>query len=119
MKYIIISLLVLIAIYVFKTRAAGDSTQTKEVKVLINPTIIDVRSQEEFNSGHIDGAILIPHDKIKELISSKVKDKKTNIVVYCRSGHRAGLAKKYLDELGYENVENYGSMAQAKKLLNK
>ena len=68
-------------------------------------TIIDVRSEQEFNDGHVKGAINIPHNQIEENMSilDKLKDK--TLVVYCRSGRRAGLFEKVLLEKGY-NVKH-------------
>lgn len=68
--------------------------------------IIDVRSPQEYEEGHVDGAILIPEYEIKKSIENKVKDKNQNIVVYCSSGTRSKKAQKSLKKLGYENVYN-------------
>lgn len=77
---------------------------------------IDVRTNEEFASGHVDGAINIPHTEIAKEISKLTTDKSAPIKLYCRSGHRAGLAKTALEELGYTNVENLGGLEDAKKV---
>lgn len=68
--------------------------------------IIDVRSPQEYEEGHINGAILIPEYEIEKSIESKVRDKNQNIVVYCSSGSRSKKAQKILKKLGYENVYN-------------
>ena len=75
-----------------------------------NAIIIDVRTQEEFDSGHIDGALLIPVDVIDEKIEENVADKKTSIIVYCRSGNRSKTAADILINHGYENVYDLGSI---------
>jgi len=95
------------------------ANEKPEVKKLKNPVVIDVRTKAEFDAAHIDGAILIPYDQIKEKISEYVKDKNTEIALYCRSGRRSGIATTVLKELGYKNVENYGSMQSATNLLKK
>lgn len=69
-------------------------------------TIIDVRSKQEYDEGHIDGAILIPEYEIKEKVENIVKNKDEKILVYCSSGTRSKKAKEELEDLGYKNVYN-------------
>jgi phage shock protein E len=80
--------------------------------------LIDTRTQEEFNAGHMPGAKLIPYDQIKFKIANIAPDKSTPILLYCRSGRRAGVAEKVLKDLGYENVKNVGGLAQIKAFVN-
>ncbi|MCM8542852.1 MAG: rhodanese-like domain-containing protein [Lentisphaeraceae bacterium] len=75
---------------------------------------IDVRTTEEFNAGHIEGALHIPYETIGKEISKHIKDKNTTIKVYCKVGGRAGIAKKTLDKMGYKKVINAGGY---KKIL--
>jgi len=81
--------------------------------------LIDVRSQDEWNSGHINGAIHIPVDRIEHKISQHVPNKSNPINLYCLSGSRASSAKSILVRLGYERVANLGGMNNARKLLQK
>ncbi len=81
------------------------------------PIVIDVRSEAEYDTGHIEGALLIPHDQIADKIGEQVKDKKQKILLYCKSGGRAGLALKTLEGLGYTDVENLGGLEDARKHL--
>ena len=69
---------------------------------------IDVRSAEEFNAGHLQDAINIPHDQILERIQSVSPDKDAPINLYCRSGRRAESALNELKKAGYTNVTNHG-----------
>ncbi|BCD99034.1 rhodanese-like domain-containing protein [Marinagarivorans cellulosilyticus] len=69
---------------------------------------IDVRTQEEFNSGHIEGSALIPYEVIADHIASITEDKNADIRVYCRSGRRSEVAKDVLKAMGYANVINEG-----------
>ena len=69
---------------------------------------IDVRSAEEFNTGHLQGAVNIPHDKIIEGVKAIGSDKDAPINLYCRSGRRAEAALTELKKAGYTNVTNYG-----------
>lgn len=84
-----------------------------------DPVIVDVRSDKEYQAGHIEGALHKPHDRIDESISSLLPDKSRHIVLYCGSGKRAGIAKEKLEELGYTNVENAGGYEDMRKRLAK
>jgi|GEM_PF-6862097 len=79
--------------------------------------VIDVRTEGEWKAGHIQGAILIPYNQIMSRIGAVTKDKSAPIALYCRSGRRSGIALKALKELGYVNVENLGSLKEARKEL--
>lgn len=79
------------------------------------PIVIDVRSQSEWDSGHVSRAVHIPHTEIAERISEVTADKDAKIVVYCAVGGRAGMAKTTLEELGYTNVENGGGFDDVKE----
>ena len=70
---------------------------------------IDVRTAEEYESGHLPDAHNIPHDAIAAGIEALVPDKSKPIKVYCGSGRRAGLALQTLESLGYTAVSNEGS----------
>ena len=71
--------------------------------------VIDVRTKQEYDQGHLKNAVNIPYDEIKGKIKNHVKDINENIIVYCRSGRRSGIAKKNLDDMGYKNVINAGA----------
>ena len=72
--------------------------------------ILDVRTQEEYDEAHIDGAILIPDYEIAVKAESVLKDKDQLILVYCRSGRRSKLAAAALVKLGYTNVKEFGGI---------
>lgn len=67
-----------------------------------NTVIIDVRSSEEYNEGHIKNAINIPLDEIKDINYNK----ETNIILYCATGVRSSEAAKELSSLGYTKIYN-------------
>ena len=69
---------------------------------------IDVRSAEEFNTGHLQDAINIPHEQILDRIQAVSPDKDAPINLYCRSGRRAEVALNALKKAGYTNVTNHG-----------
>ena len=76
---------------------------------------IDVRTPEEYATGHLDGATNIPYDKIAERIAALVPGKDTEIHLYCRSGRRSGLALQTLRDLGYTKVINEGAYEKLRK----
>ncbi|MEZ6134597.1 MAG: rhodanese-like domain-containing protein [Pirellulaceae bacterium] len=76
--------------------------------------VIDVRSESEWESGHVSQAFHIPHTEIAERISEVTTDKAAKIVLYCAVGGRAGKAKTELEKLGYTNVENGGGYDDVK-----
>ena len=69
---------------------------------------IDVRSAEEFNAGHLQNAVNIPHDKIIDGVKALGSDKDAPLNLYCRSGRRAEAALTELKNAGYTNVINHG-----------
>jgi phage shock protein E len=81
------------------------------------PNIIDVRTAQEWNNGHLDGAVLIPYERIGEGIGAVVKDKSQRIYLYCRTGHRSQIARKALEKLGYKDIVNLGSLEDAAKTM--
>ena len=83
------------------------------------PVLIDVRSPQEYAAGHLDGARLMPYDAIGSLIESQVPDKRTRVLLYCRSGGRSEMARETLVALGYANVENLGGLQAAAGKLQK
>ena len=72
--------------------------------------ILDVRTEEEFNEAHIEGAVLIPDYEISAKAESILTDKEQLILVYCRSGRRSKNAAKELATLGYTNVKEFGGI---------
>ena len=79
-------------------------------------TVIDVRTEAEWNTGHLEGALHIEWQDILKVPSDIQKDEE--IFLYCRSGNRSGKATKILLEAGYVNAKNAGSILNASELLN-
>ena len=69
--------------------------------------ILDTREQDEFDEGHIPGAILIPYTEIENKAEEMLPDKDKLILVYCRSGRRSKIAAESLAKLGYTNVKEF------------
>ena len=72
--------------------------------------IIDARTQEEYDQGHIPGAILIPEYEIADRAEKELPDKDQLILVYCRSGRRSKIAAEELVKLGYTNIKEFGGI---------
>ena len=72
--------------------------------------LLDVREQDEYDAGHIPGAILIPYTQIEEKAEEILQDKEKQILVYCRSGRRSKIASESLAKLGYTNVKEFGGI---------
>ena len=72
--------------------------------------ILDTREQDEFDEGHIPGAILIPYNEIENKAEAMLPDKDKLILVYCRSGRRSKIAAESLSKLGYTNVKEFGGI---------
>ncbi len=68
--------------------------------------LIDVRSNQEYEEGHLTGAINISVYNIEKEIQNVVKNKSDTIIVYCSSGGRSKEAKEILERLGYDEVYN-------------
>lgn len=72
--------------------------------------LLDVRTLEEYNELHIEGALLIPSTEIKDRIETQIPDKSTPIIVYCRSGNRSKKASEQLISMGYRHVFDLGGI---------
>ena len=120
MKKVIILLLA-----VMMLTACGQDTEKDQGAVYMNITaeeakqimdseesyiILDVRTQEEYDQGHIPGAIVISHEEIAEKAENVLTDKDQLILVYCRSGRRSKIAAEALVELGYTNIKEFGGI---------
>ena len=102
----------------FKEMLAGVKTKIKEVSVKeVNDelgrdndpslsTLIDIREKEEWDEGHLKGAIFLPRGFLEIKIEKTVPDKETPVILYCAGGVRSALATQSLIELGYKNVSS-------------
>lgn len=69
-----------------------------------NGILVDVRSPQEYEEGHVDGAICLPHYEIYKTAEKKLQNKQQIIVLYCKSSTRSNKAYKILKKMGYLNV---------------
>jgi sulfur-carrier protein adenylyltransferase/sulfurtransferase len=81
-----------------------DATQARERIESGEPVVVDVREQEEWDEGHIPGAVHVPRGHLESRIERLAPDRERPVVVYCSAGNRSAFAAKTLAELGYEDV---------------
>lgn len=116
-KILLVSFMVAFASLVWAGGSAepGAAINAADAKALLQSdstvVLLDVRTPQEFEQAHIKGAILLPYDQITATSAAAVIAKPgTTVIVYCRSGHRAGIAAKTLHELGYQDIRNLGGI---------
>ena len=85
--------------------------EAKEMMDTQDVIILDVREQDEYDSGHIPSAVLLPVGTIDEETAAEViPEKDSTVLVYCRSGNRSKTASSTLAELGYTNIYEFGGI---------
>ena len=117
--------LVFLLLAVMMLTACGQNTENDQGVVYVNITseeakqimdseegyiILDVRTQEEYDQGHIPGAIVISYEEIETRAEEVLTDKDQLILVYCRSGRRSKIAAEALVEQGYTNIKEFGGI---------
>lgn len=112
-KYIILLTTIVISSTIASLVFAGQTAEMSQVQLikhLSTPAsevvVLDVRSKKEFDQGHIEGAINISHDQVKENLAKLTQYKDKTVVVYCRSGRRAGVAETILAENGFNKLRH-------------
>lgn len=96
-----------------KLKAEYKKITQEEAKKIIdseNIIVLDVRTQQEYDEGHIKNAILLPVTEIDKKAEAILKNKNEKIFVYCRSGNRSQTASKLLIEMGYTEVYDFGGI---------
>ena len=96
----------------------GITREVEELKKIPNAVLLDVRTEDEYKSGHIPGGINIPVEKIAD-IEKIVQDRGTPVFVYCLRGTRSRRAAGILRSLGYTNVKSIGGIASYKGEIEK
>lgn len=81
--------------------------------------LIDVRSPDEFASGHIEDAVSLPLDRVASGIGAIVADRNAPVIVYCRSGARSASARQQLLAMGYAHVVNGGGLQALSSRMNR
>ena len=72
--------------------------------------VVDVRTREEYDGGHIENAVLVPNESIGSEMPEALPDKEATLLVYCRSGRRSKDAAQKLLKLGYQSVYDFGGI---------
>ena len=72
--------------------------------------VVDVRTREEYDGGHIENAVLVPNESIGSEMPEALHDKEATLLIYCRSGRRSKQAAEKLLKLGYQNVYDFGGV---------
>lgn len=84
--------------------------EAKEMMDNETVTIVDVRTAEEYEEGHVPGAILLDNNTIGKEQPEELPDKDAKLLIYCRSGKRSKAASDKLVEMGYQNVYDFGGI---------
>lgn len=104
------------------TTASGEATSQKAEYIKITPSeaktlmdsetviVLDVRTQAEYDGGHIKDAVLLDSGDVSVKAATVLPDKNAIILVYCRSGNRSATASKLLIEMGYTKVMDFGGI---------
>lgn len=92
----------------YRQASAAEAQQLMETEE--DYLVLDVRTQEEYDSGHIPGAICLPNESIGSEEPAALPDKNQLILVYCRSGNRSAQAARKLAALGYTDVVDFGGI---------
>ena len=123
--YIIVLIIIIVGGFTLVIEKKENSIDNKEESVIkyvsmdeivqimnenSNYIILDVRSMQEYNEGHIPNAICIPNETISEDIINKLPNKEQLILIYCRSGNRSKQAAQKLKNLGYTNLIEFGGI---------
>ncbi|MBP1552002.1 MAG: rhodanese-like domain-containing protein [Oscillospiraceae bacterium] len=115
MKYTGLIIAVVAALFLLsRSRGGYKSISQQEAKQMMdsgNVLVLDVREQDEYSTGHIGGAVLLPVGTINADTASKViPSKDATVLVYCRSGNRSKKASAALAKLGYTNIYEIGGI---------
>ena len=81
-----------------------------EMMVSQEVVIVDVRTPEEYDGGHIPNAILVPNESIGDDMPEALPDKEATLLIYCRSGRRSKEASEKLLKLGYKSIYEFGGI---------
>ncbi len=81
-----------------------------EIMVSQEVVVVDVRTREEYDGGHIENAVLVPNESIGSEMPDALPDKEATLLVYCRSGRRSKDAAQKLLALGYQSVYDFGGV---------
>ncbi|MCL2204511.1 MAG: rhodanese-like domain-containing protein [Defluviitaleaceae bacterium] len=114
---------IVICICLLLLTACTTNFETEEITMKISPSqarvwmqqypdtiVLDVRTPTEFAAGHINGAILLPLDRLEAKAAEMLPSKDALILIYCRSGVRSNTAAVQLTDMGYTRVYDFGGI---------
>lgn len=121
MKRLLLLLFLVLCLAPVSAESEHPQPTMAEVKALLEQgaILVDVRTPEEFDGGHLEGALNIPYESILQLPKDRDVQADTPVVLYCQTGRRAGIAEDALKDAGYNNVHNAGRYDQLKAEIKK
>jgi phage shock protein E len=118
MTWIPFGVVLVLAIGYMSMKRSGQVSPKEASDFLRNGAmVIDVRSMDEFESGHIMQASNIPLDRLEMMALSVIRDRDKVLLLHCSTGVRSNLAKKKLVDMGFKNAYNLGSYERARKIV--
>jgi len=112
-KLISIVALLLVLASCTSTQPIKKLSHQQAIEAMLNDSsivLVDVRTPQEFNEGHVSGAINIPLDTIETSFESQFQDKNVQLFIICRSGNRSAQAAVMLQKLGYTDITDIGGI---------
>lgn len=113
-KYLLGTLIAFLCTACMANPSGAERITAQEAKARMekNPQaiVLDVRTEAEYRSGHIKGAVLLPLDRLEAEAETVLPDKEAEILIYCRSGRRSADAGEVLGALGYKNIADFGGI---------
>jgi len=97
----VVAALCLLPAWAGDTTTIGQDVLAEKMSAGADLLILDVRSPGEYAEGHVPGALNIPHDQLESRLAELAGDEDAEVVVYCRSGRRAGIALDLLSKAGF------------------
>ena len=113
---LIVAALVLVGFFALK-RASFVPAEVARQHLQAGALVVDVRSPDEFQGGHLPNAINIPLGRLREELPRQVPDQSRVLLLHCLSGTRSAVARQQAKRLGYPNVFNLGSYGRAENLV--
>jgi phage shock protein E len=110
---IILLVLALAVLFVLYQRFTAVRVSGGDARALVanGAMLVDVRTSNEFTGGHIEGAVNIPIQELSGRMD-ELGDKTGQIVLYCHSGARSGMAKRLLEKNGFTQIHDMGGIAR-------
>lgn len=113
-KAILVVVMAFVGTFAFAQTRVGPQDVQNLLGTKPAPLVLDVRTPQEFSGGHLAGARLLPYDQITAESAERILGARgSSVIVYCRSGHRSGIAAQTLTKLGYR-VFDLGALSQWK-----